>query len=142
MLSFRLAAILSLVTAASASAQGTGCAFTGTTVFPELEAAEVAFLGGEYAQFAGLIGAAMPQLDVEALIAPLSEAVPDGFASCTTVLQREDVGGMVQELTVFTVPDGAGLVVLYAQSALIDGTRRVLQFSFDSDLTKMLALLK
>lgn len=139
---FRLAAVMSLLAMTSACAQGLSCAFTGQTIFPELEGAEAAFLTGDYARFVGLAGAAMPQLDADALIAPLADAVPDGFASCSTVLQREDVGGLVQELTVFSAPEGAGLVVLYMQSALIDGNRRILQFSFDSDLNKMLALLQ
>ncbi len=139
---FRLAAVLSLLAMTSACAQEPSCAFTGQTIFPELEGAEAAFLAGDYARFVGLAGAAMPQLDADALIAPLADAVPDGFASCSTVLQREDVGGLVQELTVFSAPEGAGLVVLYMQSALIDGSRRILQFSFDSDLNKMLALLQ
>lgn len=139
---FRLAAVLSLLSMTSACAQEPSCAFTGQTIFPELESAEAAFLAGDYAGFVTIAGAGMPQLDSDALIAPLAEAVPDGFTSCTTILQREDVGGLVQELTVFTAPEGAGIVVLYAQSALLDGSRRVLQFSFDSDLNKMLALLQ
>jgi hypothetical protein len=139
---FRLASVLSLLCMTSACAQEPGCAFTGPTIFPELELAEAAFLAGDYGRFVSLAAASMPQLDTEALIAPLSEAVPDGFSSCTTVLQREDVGGLVQELTLFAAPDGAGLVVMYMQSALIDGSRRILQFSFDSDLNKMLALLQ
>jgi hypothetical protein len=139
---FRLAAVLCILGLTSACAQEPGCAFTGPTIFPEIEAAEAAFLAGDYDGFVGLVAAGMPQLDSAALIAPLQEAVPNGFSSCTTILQREDVGGLVQELTVFTAPDGAGLVVLYAQSALVDGSRRILQFSFDTDLNKMLALLK
>jgi hypothetical protein len=139
---FRLAAVLSVLSMTSACAQEPSCAFTGQTIFPELEAAEAAFLAGDYAGFVALAGAGMPQLDAEALIAPLTEAVPGGFTGCTTILQREEIGGLVQELTVFTAPEGAGLVVLYMQSALIDGSRRTLQFSFDSDLNKMLALLK
>lgn len=142
MLPFRLSAVLSLLCMTSACAQEPGCAFTGPTIFPEIEAAEVAFLSGNYTGFVGLVGAGMAQADAEALIAPLIEALPDGFSSCTTVLQREDVGGLVQELTVFTAPEGKGLVTLYMQSALLEGGRRVLQFSFDSDLNKMLALLK
>ena len=142
MLPFRLAAVFSLLAMTSACAQEPSCAFTGSTIFPEMEGAEAAFLAGDYVRFVGLVGAGMPQLDADGLIAPLTEAVPDGFATCTTVLQREDVGGLVQELTVFSAPEGAGLVVLYMQSAQIDGNRRVLQFSFDSDLNKMLALLQ
>ncbi|MGL4321711.1 MAG: hypothetical protein ACRCS3_12695 [Paracoccaceae bacterium] len=138
----RIAAALSLLSMTSACAQEPGCAFTGATIYPEIEAAEVAFLAGNYEGFVGLVAAGMPQLDAAALIAPLQEAVPNGFASCTTILQREDVGGLVQELTVFTAPEGAGLVVLYTQSALVDGSRRILQFSFDTDLNKMMLLLK
>lgn len=142
MLPFRLSAVLSLLCMTSACAQQPGCAFTGPTIFPEIEGAEVAFLAGSYSGFVGLVAAGMAQPDADALIAPLVEALPDGFTSCTTMLQREDVGGLVQELTVFTAPEGKGTVVLYLQSALIDGNRRVLQFSFDSDLNKMLALLQ
>jgi hypothetical protein len=140
--SFRLAALLSILSMTSACAQEPGCSFTGPTIYPEIEAAEAAFLAGDYERFAGLASAGMPQLDSAALIAPLQQAVPNGFANCTTILQREDVGGLVQELTVFTAPEGAGLVVLYTQSALVDGSRRILQFSFDSDLNKMLLLLR
>jgi hypothetical protein len=139
---FRLAAVLSLLSMTTACAQEPGCTFTGQTIFPEIEGAEAAFLAGDYTRFVGLVGAGMAQADADALIAPLIEAVPNGFTSCTTILQREDVGGLVQELTVFTAPEGAGLVTLYMQSALIDGSRRLLQFSFDSDMNKMLALLQ
>ncbi|MGL5009572.1 MAG: hypothetical protein ACRC6I_06785 [Paracoccaceae bacterium] len=142
MRSFRLAGLMTLLSMTAACAQEPSCAFTGTTIFPELEGAEAAFLAGDYDRFVSLAGAAMPQLDGAALTAPLAEAVPDGFSTCSTILQREDVGGLVQELTVFTTGDGAGIVVLYMQSALIGEGRRILQFSFDSDLNKMLALLQ
>jgi hypothetical protein len=139
---YRLAGLLTLMSITGACAQEPSCGFIGATIFPELEGAEAAFLAGDYDRFVGLVGSGMPGLDGQALMAPLVEAVPDGFATCTTILQREDVGGLVQELSLFSTADGAGLVVLYMQSALVGDARRILQFSFDSDLTKMLALLQ
>jgi hypothetical protein len=136
-----LVALTSLATQGCAQTPA-ACAFTGPTVFPELEAAKAAFLTGDYAGFIALAGVMMPDVDGAALMAGIAEAVPGGFAACTTVIQREDVGGFVQEVSLYQLPDGNGPISLYLQSALVDGKRVILQFTFDSGLAVVLEKLR
>jgi hypothetical protein len=118
------------------------CDFTGPTLFPELEEAKAAFLAGDYDGFFALSAAQMPTVDGTELMAGITQAVPDGFTGCTTVVQREDAGGFVQEVTVFQLPDDKGMIGLYLQSALIDGERAILQFTFNSTLDETLEKLR
>jgi hypothetical protein len=136
--SLRAALVLCCLASPGAAQITPACAFTGPTVFPEMEAAKAAFLAGDYPGFFTLVGELMPNTDGTALMAELAASVPDGFASCTTIAQREDVGGLVQEVTLFSLSDGQGYIGLYMQSALADGRRLVLQFSFNSTLTAVL----
>ncbi len=138
----RAAVIVCCIASPGCTQTTPACAFTGPTVFPELEAAKTAFLGGDYAGFFALAAAQMPNEDGVALMAGIAEGVPDGFESCATVVQREDVGGLVQEITLFQLPGGQGPISLYVQSALINGQRVILQFSFDSTLGKVLEKLR
>jgi hypothetical protein len=141
-LMFRIAFVLSCLASQGCTQTVPACAFTGPTVFPEMETAKVAFLAGDYAGFFALAAAQMPNTDGVALMAGIAEAVPDGFASCTTVVQREDVGGLVQEITLFQLPEGKGPISVYVQSALIDGQRVILQFSFNTSLDAVLEKLR
>ncbi len=141
-LTLRVAFILSCIASQGCTQTTPACAFTGPTVFPEMETAKAAFLAGDFAGFFAQAAAQMPNTDGVALMAGITQAVPDGFASCTTVLQREDVGGLVQEITLFQLPEGNGPISVYVQSALIDGQRVILQFSFDSTLANVLENLR
>lgn len=141
-LTLRVAFMLSCIASPGCTQTTPTCAFTGPTLFPEMEAAKAAFLAGDYPGFFALAAAQMPGTDGVALMAGITGAVPDGFASCTTVLQREDVGGLVQEITLFQLPEGNGPISVYIQSALIDGKRVILQFSFDSTLANVLQNLR
>ncbi|NJM84608.1 MAG: hypothetical protein HC844_21190 [Tabrizicola sp.] len=138
----RLAFVLSCIASQGCTQTTPACSFTGPTVFPEMETAKAAFLTGDYQGFFGLAAAQMPNTDGVALMAGITEAVPDGFASCTTVVQREDVGGLVQEITLFQLPEGKGPISVYVQSALIDGQRVILQFSFDTTFANVLEKLR
>jgi hypothetical protein len=140
-LALRLALLLSCMASQGCTQTAPACAFTGPTVFPELETAKAAFLAGDYAGFVALAGVMMPNVDGGALMAGITEAVPDGFATCTTVIQREDVGGFVQEVSLYQLPEGQGPISLYLQSALVDGKRVILQFTFDSALSAVLEKL-
>ncbi len=140
--SLRLALILTSIATQGCTQTVPSCAFTGPTVFPEMEAAKAAFLAGDYDGFFAQAAAQMPNTDGVALMAGITQAVPDGFASCTTVVQREDVGGLVQEITLFQLPEAKGPISVYVQSALIDGQRVILQFSFDSTLANVLEKLR
>jgi hypothetical protein len=136
--SLRIAIVLSCLASPGAAQVTPACAFTGPTVFPEMEAAKAAFRTGDYPGFFKLVGELMGDTDGTALMADLAASVPDGFESCTTIAQREDVGGLVQEVTLFSLSDGRGYIALHMQSALVDGRRVVLQFGFNSTLTKVL----
>jgi hypothetical protein len=141
-LALRIALVLTSIASQGCTQTVPACAFTGPTVFPEMETAKAAFLAGDYPGFFALAAAQMPNTDGVALMAGITEAVPSGFASCTTVVQREDVGGLVQEITLFQLPEGKGPISVYVQSALIDGQRVILQFSFDSTLGNVLEKLR
>ena len=137
-----VSAIVIVLGMTAAGAQDLACGFTGPTIFPELEALEAAMLKGDYSGFASLVQAAIPTIDGAGMMAGITEAVPTGFVSCTTIIQREDVGGFVQEISMFELPEGKGVITLYLQSALVNGERTLTQFSFDSALTKTLENLR
>jgi hypothetical protein len=138
----RIALVLSVL-ASQGSAQITpACAFTGPIIFPELESAKAAFLAGDYARFQELVGGMTADSDGNNWVTELAEQAPDGFSSCATVIQREDVGGFVQEITVFSTPDLIGAVTLHMQSAPINGQRLILSFAFNGKFVTALEELK
>ena len=88
-----------------ATATEPACALNGVQPVPVLETAKAHFLRGEYAQFYRI---ATPFVsDAEARYGEVMGQLPvlfqGGFTDCSTVLQRREVGGMVQEMTLFAV---------------------------------------
>jgi hypothetical protein len=128
----RLAMTMSVFATACSAQTTPTCDFTGPTIFPEMETAKAFFLQGDFDGFFGFAGKGMPQAEGLALMESIATAVPDGFVSCSTVVQRQDVGGMVQEVTLFQRSEDQGFIGLYVQSALIDGQRVIMLIKFDS----------
>jgi hypothetical protein len=100
------------------------------------------FLKGDYDGFFGFAGKAMTNADGTAFMAGITAAIPEGFSSCATIVQREDVGGMVQEVTMFQLAGHRGFINLYLQSALIDGQRVILQIIFDESTSAVMESLQ
>lgn len=138
----RLGLVLSCLATQACAQTAPACDFTGPTVFPEMEATKAAFLAGDFDKFLALSTADMPNAPDASVMKSLVDLVPDGFASCTTIVQREDVGGFVQEVSLFELPDGQGPISLYIRSALVDGQRRILQFTFNSTMSTVLDELR
>ncbi len=128
-------------TAADPAATATPCALNGVQPVPVLETAKAHFLRGEYPQFFRVSTPFV--IDAEARYAGVMGKLPvlfkDGFADCTTVLQRRDAGGMVQEMTLFTVrPPASGMMSLLLTSAPIGGKEMVIFMTFNSQMTNIL----
>lgn len=129
------------VGAAAAADPAPPCALNGVAPVPEIETAKAHFLKGEYPQFYRV---ATPFVaDAEARYGDVMGKLPvlfhGGFSACSTILQRRDPGGMVQEMTLFTVkPPGSGMMSLLLTSAPVDGEDRVIYMTFSSLMSRVL----
>ena len=124
-----------------ATATEPACALNGVQPVPVLETAKAHFLRGEYAQFYRI---ATPFVsDAEARYGEVMGQLPvlfqGGFTDCSTVLQRREAGGMVQEMTLFTVkPPGSGMMSLLLTSAPIGDEDMVIFMTFSSKMSRVL----
>ncbi len=80
----------------------------------------------------------MPSVEYQPLFGQLEAMVPQGFDGCTTIVQRVDTGGMVQEVTIFNMPNNAGPLSLYMVAAPIDGKLTPLLFNYNSAVDEVL----
>lgn len=127
--------------AAGADPAPSPCALNGAAPVPALEAAKAHFLKGEFAQFYRVATPLVPDAEdrYAEVIGKLPELFSGGFSSCSTVLQRRDQGGMVQEVTLFTVrPPNSGMMSLLLTSAPIDGEETVIFMNFSSQMSRVL----
>ncbi len=117
------------------------CALNGIAPVPVLETAKAHFLKGEYPQF---YRATTPFVaDAEERYGDVMGKLPvlfhGGFSTCSTILQRRDAGGMVQEMTLFTVkPPGSGMMSLLLTSAPIGDEDMVIFMTFSSKMSRVL----
>ena len=124
-----------------ATAAEPACALNGVPPVPVLEAAKAHFLRGEYAQFYRI---ATPFVsDAEARYGEVMGQLPvlfqGGFTDCSTVLQRREAGGMVQEMTLFAVrPPGHGIMSLLLTSAPLGGEEKVIFMTFSSQMSSVM----
>ncbi|MCV2894085.1 hypothetical protein [Lentibacter sp. XHP0401] len=130
--------------AASPALADSVCEMRGAEPLPVMEAAKAEFLKGEYMRF-GDIAAEIMGASRESLEKPFErmEALfPDGFTQCDTVLQRRDIGGLVQEVTTFTIEDQDFPMSLYLLAIPIRGEWKIAQLNFDTKLTDVLSSLQ
>ena len=73
----------------------------------------------------------------------LAELFPNGFPRCSTVLQRRDVGGMVQEITMFAIesPD-TGMISIILTAVPFNDEPEIVAFVFNSAIGPVLDELK
>lgn len=128
----RLTALALAVLAGPAFAQEP-CPPAGGQAFAVLEAAKSEFLTGDYAAFHGRLARFIRGTDFQQLFNPLIVAAPQGFPSCTTVLQRVETGGMVQEVILFELSDGFPLG-LYLLAAPVRGELSFLSFKYSTSI--------
>ncbi|MEM7320982.1 MAG: hypothetical protein AAF408_18405 [Pseudomonadota bacterium] len=103
------------------------------TKFELLEGAKFDFLTGDYKAFHAKVSVVISGLDYEKLFNPLILGAPEGFGACTTVLQRVETGGMVQEVVLFEMPNGVPLGV-YMLVAPVRGELQFLSFKFSTSI--------
>lgn len=111
-------------------------------MFPILEESKALFLKGDFRGYLATVDTFFPDLDYGPLFEPLSALAPDGFDGCTTIAQRVDTGGMVQEITLFDLPGDQGPLSLYMAAGPVEGELTVLLFSFNGKLSVILDKLR
>ena len=107
----------------SSLAETAPCTLNGVEPLPVLEAAKAALLKGKYHEFYRLATPYVPDARSQypALMGRLAELFPNGFPRCSTVLQRRDVGGMVQEITMFAIePPDTGMISIILTAVPFD----------------------
>ncbi len=124
------AILAALLAATAGTAHAQACAFSGDTVQPDIDSFNQMMLDDRYDDFTAAMQASMGT-DLTETMAQLVQIYPGGFSACTTIAQRSDVGGMVQELVIFDSANGP-LFIYWAYVAGPDGFR-LLAYSIDSD---------
>ncbi|WP_322865157.1 hypothetical protein U5922_002470 [Aquicoccus sp. G2-2] len=134
-----LIAALALVAAGPALADPV-CEMRGAEPLPVFETAKAAFLKGDFSAFLGSATVLMrgERAALEAPLAKLADLVPSGFDSCQTILQRRDIGGLVQEVTTFDIPGKSFPISLYLQAAPVKGAMGITSLSYNSKLDTVL----
>ncbi|NNF24567.1 MAG: hypothetical protein HKN63_07160 [Rhodobacteraceae bacterium] len=137
---FGLAA--ALATATTALAQDAPCENAQTDAVPAFEAAKSAMLQGDYETFYKLSTPHVPDAESRKpqLIGPLQSALPGGFKSCWTVVERFEEPGLYQDVTFFD--SGAGPVGLYLLGAVYKGEITIMHFAYSQVPSDMLDNLK
>ncbi len=131
--------------AGPALAETAPCALNGVEPLPVLEAAKAAFLKGKYHEFYRLATPYVPDARSQypALMGRLAELFPNGFPRCSTVLQRRDVGGMVQEITMFAIePPDTGMISIILTAVPFNDEPEIVAFVFNSAIGPVLDELK
>lgn len=130
-----LAAALAL---GAAAAHAEGCAPEGGTVLPEVEALNQKILDKDFSGFAEGVKAHIG-VDVAQAMNSVAQIFADGFDGCTTIAQRTDTGGMVQNVVVFDGKPGPLFGYWLAMSQ--NGKFRLLSFNIDTDLDAVMGKL-
>ncbi|CAN1571800.1 hypothetical protein MCELHM10_03287 [Paracoccaceae bacterium] len=126
---FFLASVLAMPLAGAAFGQG--CALTGGTSAPEVEAFNQMVMDQKFDDFAAAMEA-RANMDVNGAMKSVAEAYATGFSSCTTLAQRQDTGGLTQQVVMFR--SEVGPLFIYWLYADVGAEFTLLQFKMDSDL--------
>lgn len=108
------------------------------------EPAKAAFLEGNYVAFATLTTPLSPRGSAAFgdAIGSLREAFPNGFVSCQTVVQRVDMGGMVQEITTFNIRGIQAPMAIYLMALPTRGALEISFVTFDTTMSAVLDQLR
>lgn len=129
--------------ACTAQAQSV-CQMDGAVPVPLFERAKAAFLREDYDLFADITTEMMGP-NGAALDAPLKQLVdfaPNGYDTCQTIVQRRDAGGMIQEVTTYTLKGQDFPLAIYLLAIPIRGELKVGYVGFNSSLVEVLKNLK
>jgi hypothetical protein len=120
------------------------CEMSGAVPVPLFEQAKAAFLREDFDGFADVTTEVMGD-NGRALDAPLKQLrglIPNGFDGCQTIVQRRDVGGMIQEVSTFTLRGQAFPISVYLLAIPIRGEMKIGYVGFNTSLVSVLENLK
>ena len=138
-------AFVLLAWAGQGLAQTPPCALNGLAPLALQDEAKAAFLAGRYEAFYRLATPLVPdaQRGYGTVIGKLPVLLPSGFADCSTILRRQDQGGLTQEISLFRLkPPGTGVLALLLVTAAVGGKEQVIFFSFNEKITQVLEELR
>lgn len=134
---FALALSALALCALPALAQEAACTLAGGTPVAEAEAMNALVKAAKFDDLATALAATIGGLAPTAFDG-VKGAYPQAFDSCTTVVQRQDVGGLSQHVVVF---EGANPLFVYWAVANFGGKTGVISFNMDSTLGPVLKML-
>ena len=109
-----------------------------------LETAKAALLNADYRSFTSIAGPYFPDLadNYDGYFGPLETTFPEGFDRCVTILQRREAPSFAQDL-IFYFPKGydSPMAVLLI-AAEVEGTMRMIEFSYNTNISGVLDELK
>ncbi|SMO37150.1 hypothetical protein [Paracoccus laeviglucosivorans] len=121
------------------------CALNGTEPVAVHEAAKADFLAGRFEAFFQAATPLVQDRDAkfDEVMGPLARLIPDGFAECSTVMQRRDTGGLVQEVSLFKLkPPGSGHLSLLLTSAPVEGEQKIAFFRYNDQISQVLEAVR
>lgn len=133
-----LALAATLLGGLPALAQEATCTLEGGTPIPEIEAMNALVRAAKFDDLAVALADRITGLAPDAF-AGVKSAYPEPFTGCTTLVQRQDVGGLAQHVVVF---EGVNPLFVYWASASIEGKPGVVSFNMDSTFGPVLEMLK
>jgi hypothetical protein len=128
-----------LAFASTTAAHAEGCAPEGGEVIAEIEAMNQMVLANDMAGYVAAIKGYIG-VDVTASIEQVAQVFTEGFEGCTTIAQRFDTGGMVQNVVVYH--GKVGPLFGYWQFYAKDGGFALLTFNLNTDITAIMADLR
>ena len=139
-----------LITALALATLGTSPAFAGTCG-PErdgdialLETAKAALLNADYRSFTSIAGPYFPDLpeNYDGYFGPLEATFPDGFDRCVTILQRRESPSFAQDLMFFFPKGHDSPMAVLLIAAEVEDTMRMIEFSYNTNISGVLDELK
>ncbi|MBT8459084.1 MAG: hypothetical protein KJN60_05395 [Boseongicola sp.] len=111
---------------------------------PLLETAKAALLNADYLSFTSIAGPYFPDLagNYEGYFGPLENTFPEGFDRCVTVLQRRENPSFAQDFMFYFPKDYESPMAVLLISAEVEGTTRLIEFSYNTNISGVLDELK
>lgn len=117
----------------STTAFGQGCPPSDGETIPQVEQLNQLMIDADYAGLTTALGDA--GIAAASVIDTLSATFPNGFGSCTTLLQRGDAGTVDQTVLVF--PNTVGTLYVYWRSGLVGDKFYIFNIYLNTDEAKV-----
>ncbi len=111
-----------------------GCPPRDGATIPEVEAMNQMLLDLDFNGFAATVKQQVGT-DISASMPGAAELFAKGFIGCTTVVQRRDIGGLVQNLVYFD--SSVGPLFVYWRVVPVGAAHRLISFSVNTDMDKV-----